>query len=611
MSCLDTVKDRLTEQRDAWTRELNQVVSASFSGALNNLTNEIMNLGSNIASSLVDQAWSSVEDLVRDHVSNIANQLVSIFTFSDSIQIALFRRLSLTLQDYVAKRRVIVDDIRETVNGMLNLLNRISQQSLAQIVRDVESSSKDLESAILLLKAIERGLSSSPPFANNGYLGSAHNKIRSAKDVLLDDSLELPDIMVRPSEYFDLLENSINEYVDDKIKYYGYIFAGLAKGLERLAKKTSSEIPGYYLVGLLSGLNFTGNKNNSLGGVDPKIKSTAQLVVAFPFHMSTLNHLINASYNRVKGLRESAEDIKSEMDTALNSISIVNGDYSELYGYRIGWVSKLNPLVQISSPTEGIFGSMDTTTNYLISNLNAINEIINYLGTPNYIKNINQASEKMRKTIAIMIPSLLAAITNVESYNRAKAYLGDILVSCNVLDRQDSELLSKLSLINTPETDNQYVDDAMNILNELEEKLGSFLSEKWGISNGSAVAQVASILSPGIISSVSSPLFNVQDNVLNSVLGDSGLGFTDMLSGEFGGIGASLASLANCADNEGVELPDGPDILPAPEAALVDSSQSIGNARVSLTARLRNNNITKLVFTDMSINETLIEDPDK
>jgi hypothetical protein len=609
MSCLDSVVHRLEEQRSAWDLEFQEMVTASLPGNLGYLYNRTTMASSDFATYALNQVYNNVETSVQNQVQGIANQLIDIFTYSDSIQIALFMRLSATLKMYVENRVSLTNSIATIANQMLAILNSIVPNDYDDIVDEVTAARNHLQRTVNYLKAVETGLLSLPPIGFYGYVDQADSSVQLAINVLNGDNstsgLSLSEI-----------PGALLDYIDDQQEQARISLMGLMDGLKTLATTVSVDIPDMYLVGSLAGLNLASlTSNNTLGGQNPKIKSTAQLMVAFPFHVATLNHVINASYQRVRSLRTLAEETKASMTSKLNSSSASRGDYTELYGYRVAWVGELNLIsTMLGNSRNSIFGTLQTTTNDLITNVNNITSIIAYLGRPNYIRDINKQTEKMRAVTATMIPSILASVASPNSHARAKAYLFDLIVHCNIQRQQDAELLHLLQSSETHAIDNDLVAASMEQLASLEAEMGSTLADAWGVSTGTAVAQVASVLSPGIISNIAAPLFSAQDTALVNVLGDADLGYDDLVGGSlFGGIGQSITSLLACNDSFNtptnyVELISGPDTLPKPESALIDRNQSVQNTELCMRTRANNNTIVSITIQDPSIDEVLLED---
>jgi len=608
MSCFDAVLDRLTAQRSSWTREFQEMVDASLPGNLTHLYNQVVGPASDITAYTVDALYNGLEGIVMDQVEGIMNQFLFIFTYSDEIQIALFRKLSNTLKDYVQTRITLVNQVDNTTQNMIRLLDRLSPSDNTEIVRQVTRSERTLQTAINYLKAVEGGLRSHPPVSFQGYLEHAGANVEAAINILGGggfNDLPLEDI-----------PDAIDQYAKNTEEYYRLAITGLLDGLNSLASALSVTIPGGFTIGALTGLNLVDlTGNNTLSGIGPKIKSTAQLAVAFPFHIATLNHLIDASYNRVHNIRTAVEDIRNNMSTQLNTAAVSRGNYSELYTYRILWVGQLNLVSTMIGNNRGsLFGDMQTITNDLINNVNAITGIINYLARPNYIKDINAQIEGMARTTSIMIPSLFAAVANANSHARARSYLYDIKIHCNLVRKQDTELLAVLRLLDVDLINNPDVDHAMEMLTAWEEHLGDMWAHAMGIDDGSAAARVAGLLTPGVISNIAAPLFNVTDDTLSNILDDEGFGYDDLSNGNFfGSLGQSLASLVECAEEHNTatsvtEPPDGSAFLNEAEALNVDTNQSVQNSLICMNTKVTNNTLMTYILPDPSIDETFVED---
>lgn len=605
MSCSDSIKARLQEQRDSWAQEFSAVVGASLPGNISNLFNNLLNDSSSYVSNYINQAYGNLEQLALETIQQAATELVEWFTLSDEIQIALFVRLSGTLKEYLQKRQELNSRLQIVVLGLRTILQEMDPRQDDEIVRIVARSKVLLDNAVQYLKAAERGVLSTPPTAFSNFVQYASANIDAAKNIMAGGSvLDFGDNIQ------DIVEGLLNIPGVNLGERYEVAAKGIIEGLKELALLTTVEIPAAYLVTSLSGLNLGGLLgNNSFDSVDSKIKSTAQLIVAYPFHIATLNHLILASYGKIKRVRETAEQLRDDMESKLNTAAVNRGQYGELFINRPLWTTALSLLN--TSARQDVFGNFEGVASNLIESVNTINTLIEYLAQPNYIKDINQAVERIKRTFATMIPSMFSALVNADAHTRAINYLNGILINSYALAEQDQDLITLINRVERIQSDNSVVQRAMAALSVLEGRLGSYLSEKWGLNDGTVVAAVASVLSPGVISSAGAPLFNIQHNLLGNVLDDEGLGYEDITGGLFGGLGNSITSLVECAEAQNsvlqrTNLPDGSDILSPPESTTTDVNQSLQNDLLGQTSRQANNTLVTQKYGDYSTANQII-----
>lgn len=603
MSCLDSVRNRLTEIDNSFQLEFQSALGASLPGNLQNVFNSYLGSATDAATFFLNQTYASLEELAANVLQETAIALVDMLTFGDALQVALFKRLANTLREYLVNRQTLIQDLRNIVVGLRSLLNEMNPRDYSDIIRIVTQARNKLNVAIEYFKAAERGILSFPPTPYQGFLEGAAFNVDSAKNILGGT----PD---RNITFEDLIGRAVDFSAIDVGEQYELAARAIVEGVKEIARLISVEIPAAYLISSLSGINFGGLAGgNNIDNYSSKIKSTSQLIVAFPFQITTLNRLLQFSYNKTKRLRQSTEEIRDDITNTLNEVAANPAQYGVLEVSRIPWVVGLNLIY--TGTRQDILGGLDEDVSDLIINLNAINDLINYLAEPGRIKNINRPVERIKRTFATMIPSLFSALVNAGAHRRAINYLNDILVNCHITLEEDQKIIDRIDTLNNVDVDNQYVEDAVAALQRLEDRIGYIVGDMWGIGDGTVVARLASVLSPGIISSIGGGLFNIGDNALDNILGEDGLGYEDLNNSLFGGLGNSLSSIVECAEANNTivsrtQVPLGSDIVDTAEGTTIDVAQNLQNTVQAQTVRQDNNSLITENFDDISTDAVLM-----
>ena len=298
MSCKEDTIARLQAQRENWGNELTDMLTGAIPN--NPLVNTLAGLAGDLGSYITNQAFQAANELLGN-VQNIAFAFVNLFTSSDEIQIALYARLNNTLKEYLQNRRIATRKIRTTAQNLISILNSIAPRTDLEIERKVRSAKSSVDSAIRLLDASERGLQESPPTIFRGYTTNAGLSVERAINVLGgttgSEITGLDDIARQ-------LGDNINNRLQSTEERYRLAAAGISAGIKDFGRALNIDLSLWSIGSSLTGINTSlFGPNDNLKSLSSKVKSTAKLLLYFPFHITALNRIASLEAARLHTIK--------------------------------------------------------------------------------------------------------------------------------------------------------------------------------------------------------------------------------------------------------------------------------------------------------------------
>lgn len=531
--CLTNLTNRFNEQVNQTLNDYQTTFTAGWGSSLarNPLLTRATEAASDIAANTLAQIINRVQEAALGPVNAMIANAMNMITFSDDLQILLFARQVDTLKGYVQNRITKLREAQQLVRRLRDLFDTLDPAREPLIYSILRNARRDLLNAEKALKRVQSGLRRNQIYkgsrraANryvnqaiyklgNAYVASVSRQTGALTEVTATGEVGAPASRVLGGitgvdDYFRAIAEDI---FTSEVQRYTAAAEAIGRTLTQLRNIIGVQDDAFGYASAL-GINVQVlNAPTNIEALSGKIKLSATGLAVFPFHILTLNTLLNHYADRVDNYLRRIQEVSSDM------AEVIEGGPSnviEANTKRLEFLTRLEIIATISGDsTNSPLSAFDETTARLAEDVASINNIIVYLNTDKRINNINQYAIKAKQHFIAFIPIGPAAVFVPTAYAPALRHLNAMISQFGRQLEQDTRLLSILSSLNITDAVNPAVQEAI-------ERLDSFLEE---MGLGGAGAGVVSSLVGAAVGIASVGIDQALSGGLNSALSNFNLG---------------------------------------------------------------------------------------